>query len=503
MNNFHYNQDPLYSAAASVLTGQRQLKEDKDKTLTHSNVSPWGVAADVPTVLKNKGWQSAYGFPGVGGHWGLMSKINDSIKSAAHKFDKDFGKNVTGVFIQRGVGPLEANDWILRMRTPEGMGYYVAIVDGGKPVRFGFSELGDLVRYVDDHFSDNINESTGEFYKGLIGKKVKIGTPSATSPNEMWSETILKINPTHTNKWRTDYEIEFKSGISEILTIDELEELVNKQEVYYTTSNNIDGYIKLNESTERKFHKSLIGMDVLHGSPGYENKETIANVSSHPKGFEVEFESGNFTVISKGDLEDLFSDGETFYKDLGHGGLSTIQLLSPIISEENSGGSQNLARFKKALVGKTVNRGLVRLMKDADTWKITDVIEHAPDEYGQNKITYEILYADPGEFDWKIPTEDMEKLVAHGSVVLDSDIQIELPDAVWKDLKESSDNNFREVSKEEFYKIVYDKELDVHPSKYDDEEGFTPWQFRDRTLFGRSKTKRIGHELVTTYYLKK
>jgi len=41
----------------------------------------------------------------------------------------------------------------------------------------------------------------------------------------------------------------------------------------------------------------------------------------------------------------------------------------------------------------------------------------------------------------------------------------------------------QEVSREEFFKEIYDRNLDVHPSP---EEHQTNWFFRDRTFFGKS-----------------
>ena len=56
----------------------------------------------------------------------------------------------------------------------------------------------------------------------------------------------------------------------------------------------------------------LKGLEVLHGSPGYENKEVIKSIRTDriKKSFiTLEFESGAFTFISKEDFDQFLENG--------------------------------------------------------------------------------------------------------------------------------------------------------------------------------------------------
>ena len=56
----------------------------------------------------------------------------------------------------------------------------------------------------------------------------------------------------------------------------------------------------------------LKGLEVLHGSPGYENKEVIKSIRTDriKKSFiTLEFESGFFTYISKEDFDKFLENG--------------------------------------------------------------------------------------------------------------------------------------------------------------------------------------------------
>jgi hypothetical protein len=75
--------------------------------------------------------------------------------------------------------------------------------------------------------------------------------------------------------------------------------------------------------------ETLIGTKVLHGSPSYENEETIAKVWIEPEWPDhvtIEFESEFFTRISPAELEELKQDGEIHYKNWHHNGLEVMIL---------------------------------------------------------------------------------------------------------------------------------------------------------------------------------
>ena len=74
----------------------------------------------------------------------------------------------------------------------------------------------------------------------------------------------------------------------------------------------------------QKENTLLIGSKVLHGSPGYENMETITRIKPKGLDYEVEFESGCFTIIGGDYLYTLQDDGEVTYRDGNHGGITNM-----------------------------------------------------------------------------------------------------------------------------------------------------------------------------------
>ena len=75
--------------------------------------------------------------------------------------------------------------------------------------------------------------------------------------------------------------------------------------------------------------ETLIGKKVLHGSPYYENEETIAKVCIDPEWpdhITIDFESQFFTRISPAELEELKQDGEIHYKNRHHNSLEVMIL---------------------------------------------------------------------------------------------------------------------------------------------------------------------------------
>ena len=62
--------------------------------------------------------------------------------------------------------------------------------------------------------------------------------------------------------------------------------------------------------------KILIGVKVRHGSPGYENEETIASIYAEPKRSDdvtVEFESGFFTRMAIAEYGEFIKNGKVSY----------------------------------------------------------------------------------------------------------------------------------------------------------------------------------------------
>lgn len=72
--------------------------------------------------------------------------------------------------------------------------------------------------------------------------------------------------------------------------------------------------------------KTLIGKQVMHGSPGYQTPETITAITRKKHSYEMDFASGSYTVISYDDILALIDDGEVNYRDGNHGGYCVISL---------------------------------------------------------------------------------------------------------------------------------------------------------------------------------
>jgi len=68
----------------------------------------------------------------------------------------------------------------------------------------------------------------------------------------------------------------------------------------------------------------IIGKDVMHGSPGYENQETIKQITITKESAEIEFESGAFATMSPGEFDYLIRYKDLLYIEMHHGGMSHI-----------------------------------------------------------------------------------------------------------------------------------------------------------------------------------
>lgn len=73
----------------------------------------------------------------------------------------------------------------------------------------------------------------------------------------------------------------------------------------------------------------LKGHSVLHGSPGYENKEIIENVRTDRINKDafitLEFQSGAFTYISKKDFDQYLEEGRVSFQR--QGGFTAMENL--------------------------------------------------------------------------------------------------------------------------------------------------------------------------------
>ena len=68
----------------------------------------------------------------------------------------------------------------------------------------------------------------------------------------------------------------------------------------------------------------IVGKKVMHGSPGYENQETIKQITITKDTVEIEFESGAFATMSAAEFEFLLDYEELSYFEKTHGGMSRI-----------------------------------------------------------------------------------------------------------------------------------------------------------------------------------
>jgi hypothetical protein len=65
----------------------------------------------------------------------------------------------------------------------------------------------------------------------------------------------------------------------------------------------------------------IVGKKVMHGSPDYENQETIKQITINKDTVEIEFESGAFTTMSAAEFEFLLDYEELSYFEKTHGGM--------------------------------------------------------------------------------------------------------------------------------------------------------------------------------------
>ena len=70
----------------------------------------------------------------------------------------------------------------------------------------------------------------------------------------------------------------------------------------------------------------IVGKKVMHGSPGYENQETIKQITITMDTVEIEFESQAYTQMEPEEFEYMlrYIRRELNYKEKTHGGMSRI-----------------------------------------------------------------------------------------------------------------------------------------------------------------------------------
>ena len=68
----------------------------------------------------------------------------------------------------------------------------------------------------------------------------------------------------------------------------------------------------------------IVGKKAMHGSPGYENQETIKQITITKDTVEIVFESDAFTTMSYAEFEFLLDYEELSYNEKHHGGMSNI-----------------------------------------------------------------------------------------------------------------------------------------------------------------------------------
>jgi len=80
--------------------------------------------------------------------------------------------------------------------------------------------------------------------------------------------------------------------------------------------------------------KILIGEKIRHGSPGYQNEETIASIYAEPRRSDdvtIEFESGFFTRMTMAEYGRFIKSGKVSYtrKFPDGNALEVMEILQP------------------------------------------------------------------------------------------------------------------------------------------------------------------------------
>jgi len=278
MKPFHYNQDPLYAAAAAILQG-KPLTEEIDTNLPKKLEEDNGVLI---SALKKKGFirlgmeELAPAIRKAGVNTPLGDVVNAYTK-------EDEGKIV--LFYDDGrVNTVYKGKVTPQSKLEEDNGVLISALKEKGYTRLGMEQLAPELR------------------------KAKINTPLSDVVNAYAKEDAFVL-------FYDDATVSvIKNGkVNFGLSVKRALDLITSKEIDEQSGDNF---------------KSLIGKKVYHGSPGYATKEVIASIDPHQtkKGsFSVEFESGVFDTLSTDELEELMNDYTVSFKS-PHGGLTVIEL---------------------------------------------------------------------------------------------------------------------------------------------------------------------------------
>jgi hypothetical protein len=233
MKPFHYNQDPLYAASASILTGQQLTEEVAE--------------------FKNQG------FILVGNPKGnpfLRNDVNSSIKSAVNKLSDVTWNLVTDIYGKRDNGAW-AGDWILQRKGGDA---WLTIKDGGAFKAHG--SISSVLSFFEDEGMEEMEDEGMEEeikvdeFASLLGKQVHHGSPGYPT-----KEVIASITPHQTKKG--SFEVEFESGAFDVLSQGELYDLMNGVEVFYHSPHGGKSVIELQEEEMEEGHEDLYSQKMI------------------------------------------------------------------------------------------------------------------------------------------------------------------------------------------------------------------------------------------------
>jgi hypothetical protein len=345
MNNFHYHQDPLYAAASSILGGTTPLNEGVEDvkaivdTLKVGDTTNFGKVLEIgPNSITFKAKDLpkttiAFNQRKMGSSEFLLLKTI-KLKEETELEEED---------VAEAYKPLrKPADLIDELQSivnaPDSKLWDVTSVS----IRLSHEDIFDrfpkIYDYVEDMWFEIMQPNGAKKTKEIAKKAIEavrkyypdLNKSQKSNPVYKEEESIeeeikrvkydVVIAKLKDGIWDTSYDVKPRTHLEvtdnktkKSMTIF-VEDILQEADDFYTEGVND--------------FKSLIGKQVLHGSPGYPTKEVIASVIPHQtkKGsFEVEFKSGAFDVLSQGELNDLMNGVEVFYKS-PHGGRSVIEL---------------------------------------------------------------------------------------------------------------------------------------------------------------------------------
>jgi hypothetical protein len=289
MKPFHYNQDPLYAAAALILQG-KPLTEENDSNSPKKLEEDNGVLI---SALKEKGY-TRLGMeqlaPAI-----RKARVNTPLGAVVNAYAKeDEGKFV--LFYDDAT---------------------VSVIMNGK-VNFGLS----LNRALDLIESKEIDEQSDGDFKSLIGKTVYHG-----SPGYPVKEVIASIDPHQTKKG--SFSVEFESGIFDTLSGDELDELMNGVDVRYKSPHGGLTVIKLQEDEDfysQKMIKNQLQTIVRNSN---ECLQMIEDDREFPEWAQSEIAVAEDGIVSVTEFMQSHSDGAKLDEAKSSYGMGTATIVDP------------------------------------------------------------------------------------------------------------------------------------------------------------------------------